>query len=44
VRVRLPAGVRIDPLTETAEGKPRLPEASDPRPASIRNIGGPEAV
>jgi hypothetical protein len=44
VRVRLPAGVRIDPLTETAEAKPRPPEASDPRPAFIRNVGGPYAV
>jgi hypothetical protein len=41
VRVRLLAGLRIDPLTETAEAEPRLPEASDPRPASIRNIGAP---
>ena len=44
VRVRLPGGVRIDPLTTTTEAKPRPPEADDPRPAFIRNVGGPYAV
>jgi hypothetical protein len=38
VKVRLPAGVRIDPLKATTEAKPRPPEADDPRPAIFRNI------
>ena len=38
VKVRLPEGVKIDPLTATVEAKPRPPEADDPRPAIFRNI------
>jgi hypothetical protein len=40
VRVSIPGGVRIDPLKEAVESKPR-PEAPDPRPAFFRDVGGP---
>jgi hypothetical protein len=40
VRVSIPGGIRLDPLTEAVESKPR-PEAPDPRPAFFRDVGGP---
>jgi hypothetical protein len=38
VKVRLPPGVRRDPLKATTEAKPKPSEADDPRPAIFRNI------
>lgn len=40
-RISLPAGMRIDPVTETTEAKPKPPQPGDPRPAFERNVGGP---
>jgi hypothetical protein len=40
VRISIPGAVRIDPLKEGVESKPR-PEAPDPRPAFFRDVGGP---
>ena len=42
-RVALPPGVRIDPVKETTEARPRPPQADDPRPAFFRDVGGPYA-
>jgi hypothetical protein len=42
-RVALPKGMRLDPLRTTAEARPRPPQAPDPRPAFIRDVGGPYA-
>jgi hypothetical protein len=38
VKVRLPGGVRLDPLKATTEAKPKPPEPDDPRPVIFRNI------
>jgi hypothetical protein len=38
VKVRVPGGVRRDPLKATTEAKPKPPDADDPRPAIFRNI------
>ena len=43
-RIALPGGMRIDPIGEATEARPRPPQADDPRPAAHRNIGGPYAV
>ena len=40
-RISLPAGMRIDPVTETTEAKPKPPHPGDPRPAFEQNVGGP---
>ena len=40
-RISLPAGMRIDPISETSEAKPKPPQPGDPRPAFERNVGGP---
>jgi hypothetical protein len=40
VRMAIPGGVRVDPLHEAVESRPR-PEPSDPRTAFERNVGGP---
>jgi hypothetical protein len=40
--VRLP-GLGRRPTKETAEAKPRPPQADDPRPAFWRDVGGPYA-
>jgi hypothetical protein len=37
-KVKLPDGIKRDPLKATTEAKPRPPEADDPRPAIFRNI------
>jgi hypothetical protein len=37
-RVELPAGVRLDPLREGTEARPRPPQAPDPR---LSEPGGP---
>jgi hypothetical protein len=42
-RVKVPGGVRIDPLAETVESRTQ-PEAPDPRPAHDRNVGGPYGI
>ena len=41
VRIALPAGTRIDPLTATIEANPRPSPADDPRPNTWRDLGGP---
>jgi hypothetical protein len=41
VRVAIPGGVRIDPLSETVESHPRPQPADDPRPLFDKNVGGP---
>jgi len=43
-RVALPKGMRLDPLRTTAEARPRPPQAPDPRPAFIRDVGGPYGI
>jgi hypothetical protein len=40
VRIPLPEGVSLRPLTPGIEAKPRPPQADDPRPAHIRNAPG----
>jgi hypothetical protein len=40
-RISLPSGMKIDPVTETTEAKPKPPHPDDPRPAFERNVGGP---
>jgi hypothetical protein len=40
VRVKLPPGMRIDPVKETSEAKPQPAPADDPRPTFHRNAGG----
>jgi hypothetical protein len=41
VKVKLPPGMRVDPVKATVETKPRPPEPDDPRTPYDRNIGGP---
>ncbi len=41
VRVKLPPGMRIDPVKETTEAKPEPAQADDPRSSFDRNVGGP---
>jgi hypothetical protein len=41
VRVAIPGGVRIDPLTATVESHARPQPAEDPRPLFDKNVGGP---
>ncbi len=41
VKIALPPGKRIDPLTATVETEPEPPEPDDPRSPFERNIGGP---
>jgi hypothetical protein len=41
VRISLPPGMRVVPVKETIEVKPRPDQAPDPRPAFIRDVGGP---
>jgi hypothetical protein len=41
VHVKLPPGMRIDPVKATTEAKPQPAQADDPRSAFIRNVGGP---
>ena len=40
VRVKLPPGMRIDPVGETTEAKPQPAPADDPRSAFDKNAGG----
>lgn len=42
VRVTVPGGVRLDPLKEGVESRSK-PQAPDPRPAFLRDVGGPYA-
>jgi hypothetical protein len=44
VRVKLPPGMKLDPIKATTESKPRPAPADDPRPAFHKNVGGPYAV
>jgi hypothetical protein len=41
VKVAMPDGMRIRPLTPAVEAKPKPPQADDPRSAFDRNVGGP---
>ncbi len=40
VKVRMPPGMRVDPLKTTTEAKPKPPQPDDPRPAHMRNAPG----
>jgi len=40
VKVKMPPGMRVDPLTATVETKPKPPQPDDPRSASVRNVPG----
>ena len=40
VKVRMPPGMRVDPLKTTTEAKPEPPQPDDPRPAHIRDVPG----
>ena len=40
VHVKLPPGIRIDPMTATTEAKPKPAPADDPRSSLHRNVGG----
>jgi hypothetical protein len=40
VKVPLPEGLRRQPMTPTIEGKPKPPQADDPRSAHQRNVPG----
>jgi hypothetical protein len=42
-RITMPGGVRLDPLKQAIEAKPKPPDAPDPRPAFFRDVGGPYA-
>jgi hypothetical protein len=44
VRMAIPGGVRLDPLKESIESRPRPQPAEDPRPLFDKNVGGPWAV
>jgi hypothetical protein len=44
VKVKMPPGMRVDPLKTTAEAKPKPPEPDDPRSSYERNVGGPWAI
>jgi hypothetical protein len=44
VHVKLPPGLRIDPLKATTEAKPKPVPADDPRPPFHKDVGGPYAV
>lgn len=43
-RISVPGGIRLDPLHEAVESRPRPPQPGDPRPVAHRDIGGPYAV
>ena len=40
VKIRVPEGMRIDPLKTSVESKPK-PPPGDPRTSYDRNVGGP---
>jgi hypothetical protein len=40
-RIAIPGGVRVDPLHEAVESRPRPQPAEDPRPLFDKNVGGP---
>jgi hypothetical protein len=42
-RIKLPGALRLDPLKQGVEAKPKPPDAPDPRPAFFRDVGGPYA-
>jgi hypothetical protein len=41
VKVKMPPGMRVDPLKATVESKPKPEQPDDPRSPYERNIGGP---
>jgi hypothetical protein len=41
VRVAIPGGVRLDPLKEAVESRPRPQPPEDPRSLYSKNVGGP---
>ncbi|HYP48216.1 MAG TPA: hypothetical protein VEQ61_06220 [Thermoleophilaceae bacterium] len=41
VKVKLPPGMRVEPLSTTVEAKPKPPQPGDPRPTYDRDVGGP---
>jgi hypothetical protein len=44
VKVTVPAGLNVAPVRPTTEARPRPADAPDPRPAFIRDVGGPYGV
>lgn len=40
-KIRVPQGMRIDPLKTSVESKPRPPQPGDPRTSYDRGVGGP---
>ena len=40
-KIRVPPGMRIDPLKTSIEAKPKPPQPDDPRTTYDRNVGGP---
>jgi hypothetical protein len=38
VKVKMPPGMRVDPLKATVESKPKPAQPDDPRPANVQNI------
>ena len=44
VHVKLPPGMRIEPMKATTEAKPKPAPAEDPRPAFHKDVGGPYAL
>ena len=40
-KIRVPPGMRIDPLKTSVEAKPKPPQPDDPRTTYDRNVGGP---
>jgi hypothetical protein len=41
VRMTIPGGVRLDPLKNAVESRPRPQPAEDPRSTYDKNVGGP---
>ncbi|MDQ4048323.1 MAG: hypothetical protein M3131_02935 [Actinomycetota bacterium] len=41
VKIRMPPGMKVDPLKTTTEAKPKPPEPDDPRTSYDRGVGGP---
>jgi hypothetical protein len=38
VKLKMPPGMRVDPLQATVETKPKPPQPDDPRSAGARNV------
>ena len=40
VKLKMPPGMRVDPVTATVETKPKPPQPEDPRSPGTRNLPG----